>query len=76
MKTRLLFLLLLALPLSARVTRVDVLTRVDVAYGYERLAARVHFAVDPKNAHNRAITDIALASSHEFAADLVLLQRQ
>ena len=53
---------------------MDVLARADAAYGYERIDARVHFAVDPKNAHNRAITDIDLASSHEFAADLVLLR--
>lgn len=71
---RALVLLLLALPLSARVTRVDVTSRTDVAHGYERIEAKVHFAVDPKNAHNRAITDIDLASSYEFAADLVLLK--
>jgi hypothetical protein len=74
LKTRLLFLLLLSLPLSARVTRVDILTRTDIAYGYERIDAKVHFSVDPTNAHNRAIVDIDLASSHEFAADLVLLR--
>ena len=71
---RVLLLLLLASSASARVTRVEVTSRADVAYGYERIAAKVHFAVDPKNAHNRAIADIDLASSHEFAADLVLLR--
>ena len=71
---RVLLLLLLALPLSARVTRVDVASRTDLPHGYERIDAKVHFAVDPQNAHNRAITDIDLASSHEFAADLVLLR--
>lgn len=66
--------LLLTLPATARVVRVDVASRSDIAYGYERIDAKVHFVVDPKNAHNRAITDIDLASSHEFAADLVLLR--
>jgi hypothetical protein len=71
---RLLLVLLLAATAQARVTRVDVTSRADIAYGYERIEAKVHFDVDPQNAHNRAITDIDLASSHEFAADLVLLR--
>jgi hypothetical protein len=70
---RLLLVFFLALAAQARVTRVDVTSRTDVAHGYERIEAKVHFAVDPKNAHNRAITDIDLASSYEFAADLVML---
>lgn len=75
MKTRLLLLVLFfTAAAQARVTRVDVLKRTDVAHGYERIDAKVHFAVDPKNAHNRAIADIDLASSYEFAADLVLLK--
>lgn len=71
---RLLLVLLLATTASARVTRVDVASRTEIAYGYERIEAKVYFVVDPKNAHNRAITDIDLASSYEFAADLVLLK--
>jgi len=74
MLARVILLLLLAAPASARVVRVDVASRTDIAYGYERIDAKVHFAVDSKNAHNRAIVDIDLAASHEFAADLVLLR--
>ena len=50
--------LLLALPLSARVVRVDVASRADIAFGYERIDAKVFFAFDPANAHNRAIADL------------------
>ena len=74
MLARLVLLLVLALPLSARVVRVEVASRADAAFGYERIEAKVHFAVDPANAHNRAIADLDKASSHEFAADLVLLR--
>lgn len=70
----LLALLLFTLPAAARVTRVDVASRSDLPHGYERIEAKVHFAVDPQNAHNRAIADIDLASSHEFSADMVLLR--
>ena len=70
----LLLLLLLTLPALARVTHVDVKSRADIAYGYERIDATVHFAIDPANAHNRAITDIDLASGHELSADLVVLR--
>ena len=74
MKRALLLLLLLALPLSARVTRVEVTSRADIAYGYERIDAKVHFAVDPANVHNRAIADIDKAESPTFVSDLVLLR--
>lgn len=71
---RVALLLATALPTLARVTRVDVASRADVAFGYERIEAKVHFAVDPKNAHNRAIADLDLAGAHTFSADLVLLR--
>jgi Alpha/beta hydrolase domain len=74
MRLRIALLVLVAATAQARVTRLEVLNRADIAHGYERIEARVHFRVDPKNAHNRAITDIDLASSHEFAADLVMLR--
>ena len=46
---------------------------------YERLTARVRYAVDPRHASNRAITDIAHAPVGEdgcvhFSGDLVLLK--
>jgi hypothetical protein len=71
---RTVLLLLLTLPALARVMSVDVKSRTDLPYGYERIDAVVHFAIDPHNAHNRAITDIDLASSDEFSSDLVLLR--
>src|SRR5919202_67435 len=71
---RLLRSLLLALVLapsaaSARVVRVIVDRREDVAGGapfgaagaYERLVGRVFFAFDPANPHDRQIVDLALA---------------
>jgi hypothetical protein len=67
-------LALAPLPVSARVVRVDVASRVDIAFGYERIHAKVHFALDPTNAHNRAVADLDRADSTEFAADLVLLR--
>jgi len=46
--------------------------------GYEELAGRLHLAVDPKHAANRAITDVALAPLDAagrvaFAADVSIL---
>ena len=68
---------------QAAVTRIDVSERSDVVDGhafgtagpYERIVARVHFAVDPNNPANKIITDIALAPRNsqglvEFSADL------
>ncbi len=62
----------------AAVTRVDVAER-STDPGYERIAAKVHFAVDPKLAPNRIIADIDLAPRDadgkvEFAADLYILR--
>ncbi len=69
----------------AAVTNIDIIERQDVtnapstgsAGSYERIRAKVHFAVDPKNSANRIITDIALAPRNnaglvEFSADLVM----
>jgi hypothetical protein len=66
--------LLVATPLSARVTRVEVTSRNDIAHGYERIEGKVHFALDRGNRHNGRIADLALADSLEFSADLVLLR--
>ena len=64
----LLLLLLLSLGLSAhaRVTRVEVLSRASIAPssrnaglpGFEKITARVYFAIRPEEAHNRRIVDL------------------
>ena len=72
---------------SAEVVRVDVERRDDVAdsrsYGtagaYERVAGRIHFAVDPANPANRIVTDIDYAPTNsaglvEFSADFLLVK--
>ena len=57
---------------SAEVVRVDVERRDDVADGrsygtagaYERVAGRIHFAVDPANPANRIVTDVDYAPTN------------
>ncbi|HYL37041.1 MAG TPA: alpha/beta hydrolase domain-containing protein [Bryobacteraceae bacterium] len=71
----------------AAVTRVDVTERSDVLQGasfgsagpYERIAGKVHFAVDPKLAPNRIIADIDLAPRNsegkvEFSSEFYILR--
>src|ERR1700733_12525740 len=64
----------------AAVTRVEVAERVDLPVnGYERIAGKVYFAVDPKLPANRSIVDIDLAPRNaaglvEFSADLLVLR--
>ena len=64
----------------AAVTRVEVAERVDLSTnGYERIAGKVYFAVDPRLPANRAIVDIDLAPRNaaglvEFSADLLVLR--
>jgi len=61
--------LLAARPVAAKVVRVVVDHREDVAAGasiggapaYERLTGRVFFAFDPRNPHDRQIVDLARA---------------
>ena len=80
-------LLLFAFSSFAAVTRVEITDRADVLGGtsfgtagpYERLAGKIYFAVDPKVAANRCITDIDLAPRNaqgkvEFSADLYVLK--
>jgi Alpha/beta hydrolase domain len=80
------FVIGLAAPVSARVDRVEIARRADVAAGksfgavgpYEKIVARVHYAVRPEDPHNRPIVDLALAPRNargevEFTADLTLL---
>jgi len=58
---------LAAAPADARVVRVEILSRADIAgtFGsagtYERITGRVYFAFDPKNPENRKIVDLDLA---------------
>jgi len=80
-------LFLLALAADAHVTRVEIISRSDLANGnafgpvgpYEKIVGRVYFAVDPANAHNRQIVDLDKADHNaqgqvEFFADLYILR--
>ena len=66
--------LLLSLPVFARVVRLDVATREDAPFGYERIKGRVTFALDPANAHNKNIADLDRADRLELTADVVILR--
>lgn len=54
---------------SARVVRVDILSRTPIAGGaafgaagpYERIVGRMYFAFDPKNRYDQQIVDLSLA---------------
>jgi Alpha/beta hydrolase domain len=72
---------------EARVTRVEVASRVDVlggkAFGdagsYERITGRVYFSLPVANAHNRGIVDLDKAvnlkeGEVEFSADFVAIR--
>ena len=72
---------------EARVVRVEIASRTDIENGkafgaagaYERIVARVFFAIDPANPHNRQIVDLDKAPRNaqgevEFSADLHLLK--
>lgn len=64
----------------AAVTRVEVAERADLPVaGYERIAGKVHFALDPKLPANKAIVDLALAPRNsqglvEFSADFLVFR--
>jgi hypothetical protein len=75
------------LPVWARVTRVEVTSRVPVLDGrefgaagvYERIVGRVYFSLPIVNVHNRGIVDLAnavnlKAGEVEFSADFVALR--
>ena len=84
----LVFLALVAFARSAlaRVVRVEVLSRTDIAgapFGpageYERIVGRVYFAFDPKNPQNAQIVDLSLAPRNaqgevEAWSDVVILR--
>ena len=79
--------LLLAAGADAHVTRVEIISRTDIADGhafglagaYEKIVGRVYFAVNPDNLHNKLIVDLDKAPRNaqgevEFSADLYLLK--
>src|SRR5947209_1207374 len=81
------FLLFVAVPLSAEVVRIDVRARADVANGqafgpagpYEKLSGQIFFAVDPALVANRIVTDLSKAPRNaagkvEFSADFFLIK--
>jgi hypothetical protein len=78
---------LFALCAEARVTRVEIISRGDLADGrafglagpYERIIGHVYFAVNTENIHNRQIVDLDKAPRNaqgevEFSADLYLFK--
>jgi alpha/beta hydrolase family protein len=73
-------MLTLAATGRAEVTRVEIVTRQDIAgSSYEKLVGTVHFAVDPKEAHNRIVLDLDKAPRNaaglvEFSSDLYVLR--
>jgi hypothetical protein len=76
MPLRLFATLLIASAAFAAVTRVDV-TEHSNESGYEHIAGKAHFAVDPKLAPNRIIADIDLGPRNgegkvEFSADFYM----
>jgi hypothetical protein len=91
LNARLLSLPIVALMVSAfsadaKVTRVEIISRSDIADGqpfglagpYEKIVGRVYFTVDPANPRNQQIVDIDKADCTsgkvEFSADLYLLK--
>src|SRR5262249_60677398 len=80
-------LLLFILPVQAGVTRIEIISRADLLNGkefglagaYEKIIAKVHFAVDPNNPHNKIIVNLGRAQRNEmdlveFTADLYILK--
>ncbi|HEX5085514.1 MAG TPA: alpha/beta hydrolase domain-containing protein [Blastocatellia bacterium] len=72
---------------QAGVTRIEIISRADLLGGkefgaagaYEKIVAKVYFAVDPNNPHNKIIVDLDKAQRNEqglveFSADLYILR--
>src|SRR5438128_5501312 len=89
--TRILSLLVALLCLTAtahaKVTRLEIISRADVAGGktfgaagpYEKIVGKLYFEVDPTAARNRQIVDLVKAPRNargmvEFTADLFILR--
>ena len=77
----------LAATAHAKVTRLEITARTDVAAGhafgaagpYEKLVGKLYFEVDPKAARNRQVVDLDRAPRNargmvEFSADLFILR--
>ena len=75
------------LPLSARVTHVEIASRTDVlggkAFGsagaYERITGRVYFSLDVANPHNSGIVDLKNAvnlknGEVEFSSEFIAVR--
>lgn len=64
----------------AEVTRYEIASRADVAFpGYEKIAGRVFFAVDPKDPRNAIVVDLDKAPRNaggkvEFSADFFVVR--
>jgi hypothetical protein len=82
-----LILLLTALPLTARVVRVEIASRADVLSGkpfgdagsYERITGRVYFSLPVANPHNQRIVDhrhaVNLTNGEvEFSSDFIAVR--
>jgi hypothetical protein len=74
-------------PLAARVTRVEIRSRSDIAHGklfgdagaYERVTGRVYFSLPIANPHNTRIVDLASAvnlknGEVEFSSDFMAIR--
>jgi hypothetical protein len=72
--------LAVALPARAEVTRVVISKRTAIAQSeYEKIAATVFFAVDPKDPHNAIVVDLDKAprtpdGKVEFSSDLYIIR--
>lgn len=76
---RILYLLLLASAAAAAVRSIAFVERTPIDHGYERIVARVTFAVDPRLAANRIVRDLEFAATDpqgqvEFTSDLYVLR--
>jgi hypothetical protein len=72
------YFLLIASACYAAVTHIDITERAQDG-GYDQIAGKIYFAVDPKLAPNRIIADIDMAPRNaegkvEFSADLYMLR--
>src|SRR6188768_1294509 len=69
-----------ALIVQGAVTNVEVTERADLPIaGYERIGGKIHFAIDPKLAANKAVVDVTLVPRNaqglvEFAADFLVFR--
>ncbi|HEY8133221.1 MAG TPA: alpha/beta hydrolase domain-containing protein [Thermoanaerobaculia bacterium] len=76
---RALLVLLIATPLFARVDRVEITTQADLGPHLEKIAGKIHFALDPTNPHNAVIVDLDkaprdAAGEVEFSADFYVIR--